>query len=94
MWKIWTPDGRNLQRYRTTQVFVSPLFLWMGGVFLAAVVRSFFARPRSQDHAASDGGGASPGAAGGVPTGTHPWIYTLGLYGILVLVTLRMMLSG
>jgi hypothetical protein len=94
MWGIWTPDGRHLGRYRMMQVFVGPAFLWMGSVFLAAAVRSVFARPRSQDHAGSDGGVSSPGADGSVPAGTHPWIYTLGLYGILVLVTLRMMLSS
>ena len=76
-----------------TQIFVGPAFLWMGGVFLAAIVRSVFARPRSQANAESDGGVSSPGAGGSVTAGMHPWTYTLGLYIILMLVTLRGMFS-
>jgi hypothetical protein len=91
MWDIWTPDGRYLGRFRTTQIFAAPAFLWMGSVWLTAIVCSWFARPRSQENATA--GGSAPNAAGSTPVGAHPWIYTLGLYIVLILVTLRGMLS-
>jgi hypothetical protein len=93
MWGVWTPDGQHLGRYRLTQIFVSPAFLWMGSVFLASIVRSIVARPRSQAKAEEKGGVSSPDAGGSITVGMHPWIYTLGLYMILMLVTLRGILS-
>jgi hypothetical protein len=94
MWGVWTPDGQSLERYRMHQILFSPAFLWMGSVFLAAIVRSFFACPRSQETAEANGGVSSPDAGGRLTAGMNSWIYTLGLYIILMLVTLRMMLSG
>jgi hypothetical protein len=93
MWDLWTPDGKHLGRYRMTQIFVAPAFLWMGGVFLASIVCSFFARPPSQANSGADGRVSSQEASGSVTAGVHPWTYTLGLYIILMLVTLRMVLS-
>jgi hypothetical protein len=92
LWDLWTPDGKHLGRYRLTQLFVSPVFLWMGGVFFTSIVCSFFARPRSQEKAGSDGGVSSLDAVGRVRAGMRPWTYILGLYIILLLVTLRGML--
>jgi hypothetical protein len=93
MWDLWTPDGKHLGRYRMTQIFAGPAFLWMSGVFLASIVCALFTRPRSQEMAGATGGVPSTGAGGGTPAGVHPWIYTLGLYIILGLVTLRMVVS-
>jgi hypothetical protein len=92
-WDIWTPDGQYLWRCRITQIFVAPAFLWMSGVWLGAIVGSWFAGPRSQEKADADGRGSSPDDAGHPPAGVHPWIYTLGLYVILMIVTFRAMLS-
>jgi hypothetical protein len=93
MWGIWTPDGQYLGRYRMTQIFVSPAFFWMGGVFLGAIVRSVFVSPRSRENAESGSEDSAPHAGGSITARIQPWTYTFGLYIILILVTLRGMLS-